>query len=147
MQSESALQLPLHAIGPHVNGAHICVWTAGQEPAPLHAAPSVAVPPVQDGLRQEVELPGYVQAAGWVPSQLPPQTVPSEAQAVRVPCGPPVAGAHVPALPAMSHASHWPPHARSQQKPSTQLPVAHSWSPPQALACVFFGTQAFVLSQ
>src|SRR5438477_464737 len=30
----------------------------------------------------------------------------------------------------MSHASHCPPHARSQQKPSTQLPDVHSWQLP-----------------
>ena len=73
VQSESALQLPLHALGPHENGAHVCVWTAGQAPAPSHEAARVAVPPAQEGLRQEVESPGYVQAAGCVPSQLPAQ--------------------------------------------------------------------------
>ena len=125
-QSESALQLPLHALGPHAYGAHVCVWTAGQAPAPAQEAPSVAVPPAHDGPRQEIESLGYVQAAGWAPSQLPPQSVPSEAQAARVPCGAPVAGEHVPTLPATSHASHWPPHARSQQAPSTHAPVAHS---------------------
>ena len=106
VQSESASQSPLHALGPHENGAHVCVWTAGQAPAPSHEAARVAVPPAQEGLRQEVESPGYVQAAGCVPSQLPAQTVPSEAQAVRVPRGAPVAGEHVPALAATSHASH-----------------------------------------
>jgi len=130
-QSESALQLPLHAVGPQIKGAHVCVWTAGQAPAPLQEAPSVALPPAQDGARQEIESPGYVHAAGWTPSQLPPHSVPSEAQAFRVPCGPPVAVEQVPALPATSHASHWPVQARSQQTPSTHCPVAHSLSPPQ----------------
>jgi len=88
-----------------------------------------------------------VQAAGWTPSQLPPQTVPSDAQALRAPCGAPVAAEQVPTLPATSQASHCPPQARSQQNPSTQKPAAHSWSPPQALACVFFATQAWLLSQ
>jgi hypothetical protein len=142
VQSESALQLPLHADGPHEKGAQVCVWTAGHAPAPSQEAPSVAVPAAQDGPRQETGSPGYVQAAGWVPSQLPPHTVPSEAQAVRCPCGAPVEGEHVPALPATSHASHWPPQARSQQTPSAQEPAAHSWSAPQVLACAFFGTQA-----
>jgi len=84
-----------------------------------------------------------VQDAGCVPSQLPPQAVPSVAQAARVPCGVPVVGEHVPTLPATLQASHCPPHARSQQNPSTQFADAHSWSPPHALACAFFGTQAF----
>ena len=85
VQSESALQLPLHAVAPHAKGAQLCVWTAGQPPAPSQDAPSVAVPAVQDGARQETESPGKVHAAGWTPSQLPPQRLPSEAQALRVP--------------------------------------------------------------
>jgi hypothetical protein len=46
----------------------------------------------------------------------------------------------VPALPATSHASHWPAQARLQQTPSTQAPVAHSAFPTHALACGFLGT-------
>ena len=84
-----------------------------------------------------------MQEAGCTPSHAPPHRVPSDAQAVRVPCGGPIAVVQVPTLPAMSHASHCPPHARSQQKPSTQLPDVHSWSLPQAAACAFFATQAF----
>jgi hypothetical protein len=133
VQSESALQLPVHAVAPQVKGAHVCVWTAGQAPAPLQEAASVAVPAVQDGARQEVESPGYVHAAGWTPSQRPPQAVPSVAQALRVPCGVPVAVEQVPTLPATSHASHWPVQARLQQTPSTHSPLAHWLSPPQAV--------------
>ena len=96
----------MHPLGPQVNGAHVCVCTAGHAPAPLQDSANVAVPPVQDGLRHAIELPGYVHDAGCVPSQLPAQRVPSEAQAVRVPCGAPVAGEHVPTLPATLHASH-----------------------------------------
>jgi len=146
-QSESALQFPVQPVGPQLKGAHVCVCTAGQAPAPSQDSPSVAIPAEQEGARHDVELPGYVQPAGWTPSQLPPQTVPSEAQALRAPCGAPVAGEQVPTLPATSHASHCPPQARSQQNPSAQEPVAHSWSPPQALACAFFATQAWLLSQ
>ena len=58
VQSESALQFPLQAVALHVKGAHACVWTAGQAPAPLQEAASVAVPAEQDGARQEVESPG-----------------------------------------------------------------------------------------
>jgi hypothetical protein len=84
-QSESALQLPAQAVGPQENGVQFWVWTGGHDPAPLHDAASVAVVPVQDGVRHEVELPGNVHDALCVPSQLPPQTVPSDAQAARVP--------------------------------------------------------------
>ena len=47
--------------------------------------------------------------------------------------------AQVPTLPGTSHASHWPPHARSQQKPSTQLPEAHCAATAQAAPCGNFG--------
>ncbi len=124
-QSESALQLPLHAVAPHVRGAQLCVWTAGQSPAPLQDAPSVAVSAVQDGARQETESPGNVHAAEWTPSQLPPHEEPSLAQAEREPCGAPLTAVQVPTLPAPSQAWHWPPQAELQQTPSTQLPLAH----------------------
>ena len=67
------------------------VWSAGQAPAPLQEAASVAVPLAQEALRHEVELPGYAQEARFEPSQLPPQALPSEVQAAW-----PVAGAWVP---------------------------------------------------
>ena len=76
-----------------------------------------------------------MQAAGWTPSQLPPQTEPSVAQAARLPCGAPIAVEHVPTLPARLHASHWPVHARPQQTPSTHSPEAHSMSAAQAVPC------------
>jgi hypothetical protein len=66
-----------------------------------------------------------VQDAVWVPSQAPPQAVPSEAQAVRVPWGAPLVGEHVPMEPVLSQAWHWPPQAVSQHTPSTQLPDVH----------------------
>jgi hypothetical protein len=46
--------------------------------------------------------------------------------AVRLPCGAPTTATHVPFEPATSHASHWPSHARSQQRPSTHAPEPHS---------------------
>ena len=58
LQSLSAEQVPLQFVGPHVYGAHDCVCTPGHAPAPSHAAASVAVPPVHEALRHEVELPG-----------------------------------------------------------------------------------------
>jgi hypothetical protein len=115
VQSESALQLPAHAVDPQENGVQSCVCGGGHEPAPSQDAASVAVVPVQEGARQETELPGNVHDAVCVPSQLPAQTVPSDAHAARVPRGAPEAGEQVPSLPATSQASHCPPQARSQQ--------------------------------
>jgi hypothetical protein len=126
VQSESALQLPAHAVGPQENGVQSCVCSAGHDPAPSQDAESVAVVPAQEAARQDTELPGKVQDAVCVPSQLPAQRVPSEAQGPRVPCGAPEAGEHVPSLPETSQASHCPPQARSQQYPSTHGPALHS---------------------
>jgi hypothetical protein len=140
LQSVSALQLPAHDVGPQVNGVQSCVWTGGHAPAPLQPAASVAVLPVHEAARQEVELPGYVHDAVCVPSQLPPHAVPSVAQAVRVPCGAPVVAEHVPTLPVLSHAWHWPLQAVSQQTPSTHSPEAHWFAPPHALPFGCFAT-------
>ena len=60
-----------------------------------------------------------------VPSQVPPQLVPSVEQALRGPTGLPVTGEQVPTFVETLHASHWPSQAESQQTPSVQKPVAH----------------------
>jgi hypothetical protein len=83
-----------------------------------------------------------VQDAVTVPLQAPPQLVPPPAQAVRSPCGAPVAGEQVPTDPATSHASHCPSQARSQQTPSTQSPVPHSPAAPQTCPGLRLGTHA-----
>src|SRR5205823_2272106 len=70
---------------------------------------------------------GYAHAEGFVPSQVPPQEEPSVAHAFRPPCGAPATAVHVPAVPARSHAWHWPSQAVSQHTPSTQWPLPH-WS-------------------
>ena len=59
------------------------------------------------------------------PAQAPPHIEPSEAQAVRTPCGEPTTALQVPTLPGTSQASHWPEQLVSQQTPSTQWPVVH----------------------
>jgi hypothetical protein len=59
------------------------------------------------------------------PSQLPPQALPSVAQAARLPCGAPATAVQVPTLPATSQAWHCPPQALLQQTPSTQLLALH----------------------
>ena len=63
------------------------------------------------------------------------------AQRRRDPWGAPTTGLHVPSLPAMSHASHWPPHARSQHTPSTQMLDVHSVPVLQDAPDAFRGTQ------
>lgn len=60
-----------------------------------------------------------------LPSHTPLQAVPSPEQAGLAPWGAPLVGVHVPTLPTLSHASHWPPQAPSQQTPSTQIPDWH----------------------
>ena len=76
-----------------------------------------------------------------MPSQVPPQAEPSEVQAVRVPCGAPeVTVVQVPALPATSHAWHWPEQAALQQTPSVQMPLTHSLPAPHPVASTFFAT-------
>jgi hypothetical protein len=57
----------------------------------------------------------------------------------RAPCGAPATFVHAPRLPATSHASHCPPHARSQQTPSTHWFEPHCQGVPQAAPFAFFG--------
>jgi len=135
------VQLPAHAVGPHVFGAQETSCSGGHEPLPSHDAASTAMPELQDGSRHVVPLPGYVQAAGWIPSQVPAQTEPSEAQAVRALRGPPATGVQVPTLPLSAQASHWPVQAVSQQTPSTQCCDPHWFAPPQACPGASSGTQ------
>jgi len=99
------------------------------------------MPELQDGSRHVVPLPGYVQAAGWIPSHVPAQTEPSEAQAVRALRGPPATDVQVPTLPFSAQASHWPVQAVSQQTPSTQCGDPHWFAPPQACPGARSGTQ------
>ena len=76
------------------------------------------------------------------PSQLPPQALPSVAQAARPPCGVPLTAVQVPTLPATSQAWHWPPQALLQQTPSTQLALVHWLFALQVAPLAFFVTQA-----
>jgi hypothetical protein len=64
-----------------------------------------------------------------------PQAVPAPGplHAARVECGDPLTVAQVPTEPPTSHASHCPPHARSQQTPSAQKPLPHSPLEPHGL--------------
>jgi hypothetical protein len=57
---------------------------------------------------------------------------PPSAHGARVPRDPPLTGLHVPSLVATSHASHWPVHAESQQRPSTHRFDPHCAAPVHA---------------
>jgi hypothetical protein len=102
---------------------------------------------VHEASRHDVESFGYVQVSVCTPSQVPPQTVPSETQADLPPRGAPTTGLHVPSLPATSQAWHWSVHAESQHSPSTQWPSEHWSSALHVAACAFFGTQVLLASQ
>ena len=136
-QSLLEAQEVLQAVAPQTYALQVCVWTAGHDP-PLHEAASVAVPLVHEAPRHCVE--GYAQEVTVTPSQLPPQEVPSVAQAVRLPCGAPVTGLQTPTMPATSHAWHSPPQAELQQTPSTQLPFPHWALAEQVPPSAIFGT-------
>lgn len=88
-----------------------------------------------------------MHAAAFVPLHLPPHVVPIAVHGVRVPTGAPVVGEHVPIFPATLHAAHCEPQAESQQTPSMQLPVAHSFEPPHDVPFGFFALQWFVAEQ
>jgi hypothetical protein len=109
-QSESALQLALHAVAPHENGVHGWVTGLGQFPLPSHVAGNVCTPPVQLASRQETDEP--TNAAHIVRSMPSQEAVaqtsasPPEGHFMRFPCGSPVTGAHVPSAPLTSQASH-----------------------------------------
>ena len=111
----------------------------------MHKAPSVAVVPAHDGVRHCVL--GYMQAVRFVPLQAPPQRLPSDAHAVRDPCGAPVTGEQVPTLAVTSQASHSPPHAALQHTPSVQIPDVHDTPVVQALPFPTLGTQIPALHQ
>jgi hypothetical protein len=117
---------------------------AGHEP-PLQLALAVATPAEQLALRHWAV--GYAQALTSAPSQAPPQSDPSVAQAGRGPWGAPLTATHWPTLPATLQAWHWPPQAWLQQTPSTQFPFPHWVEAVQATPSTFLGTQAPVPSQ
>jgi hypothetical protein len=129
----STVQSPAQAVAPHENGAHGCVRTAGQAPAPSQAAASVAVPEAHEAARHAVVAPGYAHAVIDVPLQVPPHgAAPAPAHGARAPTGAPTTAEQVPTFPATLHAWHCPPHAALQHTPSTQLPFAHSPAAAQA---------------
>ena len=120
------LEQPPEQMSPaHVLGAQVTVWLAGHAPLPSHEAATVATPLVQLSERHEVVLPGKVQDARSIPSQVPPQGA-APVQALRPVRGAPVTATHRPLFPDSAHASQFPEHALSQQTASTQNPDRQS---------------------
>jgi hypothetical protein len=86
---------------------HASVSIFGQVPVPLHCAPTVATASEHSGARHSTVGPGYTQASRLVPSQVPPQAVPSLPHFGLGACGAAfTSGEHVPAFPVMLQASH-----------------------------------------
>jgi hypothetical protein len=113
--------------------SQLAVMSSGHFPFPSQSACAVRTPAVQLAGRQVtaepvnaahpvVVLPSHVAAAHVSP--------PPSAHAVRVPCGLPFTGMHLPGRPVVesgtSQASHCPLHAVSQQTASTHSPLPHS---------------------
>lgn len=124
----SPMQSPLHWVAPHTKLPQLKVWIAGQAPAPLHPAISVAtlLAALQLSARHCLVLSGYAQLAATVPLHVPPQPVASLAHWARTaPWGLPLIGMHVPTLAGTSHASHCPVHAALQHTPSAQWLLPH----------------------
>ena len=138
MQWDGSLQLVRH-VGDADSQTYApqAVESAEQPPTPLQLPTPVAVSgePPQEAEPHVALDPGNVHALAVVPSHVGPQLVPAPApvHAPRVPWGMPSTVTHVPSFPVTSHASHFPPHALSQQSPSTQLPETHSREAPQAV--------------
>jgi hypothetical protein len=116
----------LHVDPPQTYGAQEIDCDPTHAPAPLQLPTVVAVPAVQPAPHA---LPlGSEHALRSDPLQLAAEHAGSPVpgvQAGRAPCGAPVTGVHTPAEPARLQASHWPPHAALQQRPSAQKPLAH----------------------
>lgn len=148
-QSPSTVQFPAQIVAPQAKGAQDCCCSPGQDPAPVQNASSVATSAEHVDARHCTVPPGNVQLVRLVPSQAPPHVEPSLAHGARTPRGDPTTGVHVPSAPATSHASHWPVHAVSQQKPSMHTLETHcvaveqgeplgrrSWQVPAEQNCV-----------
>jgi hypothetical protein len=140
----SDAQAPSHTdpLGSQLIAPQSCSSKAGHTPEPSQVALTMATPESHEPGRHSPVV-GYPQASRVVPSQRPPQMLPSEEQGMRPPRGGVSAGAaeHVPTLPETSQASHCPPQAASQHTPSVQNPLAQSDAVEQAIPSSSGGTQ------
>ena len=147
MQSSSVAQAVLHALpsGAQAKPSQLAVIASGHFPLPSQLDGVVNDPSLHVGARHIVSEPANAaQLAVVLPSHAPAAQGfdGSGVHAARVPCGFPFTGMHLPGRPlvesGMSHASHWPLHAVSQQTPSAQCPVPHSPSDAHALPEFFW---------
>jgi hypothetical protein len=137
MQSLSAAQVVLQAVGPQMYGVQFVVTPVGQLPAPLHVAAAVATPAVQLAPRHETVLGATWQAPPVAHSPVLPQggALPQRASAVpasvveQVPLATPVLAAE--------QAVQVPLQTASQQKLSTHEPEAHCAAAVQAVPLTF----------
>lgn len=115
---------------------------AVQAPLPSQRPRGVSLPSTHDASPQSVSGPDAKPAHlvrsfdGSQVSVLHASPAPSK-HFVRAPCGAPVMPEQVPSAPGTSHASHCPVHTESQQTPSMQKPVVHSFLLVQAEPFVF----------
>jgi hypothetical protein len=122
-QSALLAQRALHVLDPShaVLFGHAFAVDSSRVQLPLPSHLLVASLPSTQ-LEPHVIAPfGNEHVARVTPSHVAPH-VPEPAHATRDPCGIPVTAVHVPAI--LSHASHCPVHAESQQNPSTQCALA-----------------------
>jgi hypothetical protein len=116
---------------------------AVQLPVPSHARSGCATPAEQAVPEQTV--PSGQRAQAFAPSHIP--LVPHEVAGSAAHSSPgsvfAATGPHSPSKPAPRsapvHASHMPLQARSQQTPSAQKVLAHSWAAPQRAPAAFTG--------
>src|SRR5437763_1664008 len=137
----SLLHVAAHTAPEHPPVPQESCTLPGQLPDPLHIAGSVITPAEHDPARHSTVAPGYAHCVASLPSQAPPQAVPSEAHACRAPCGAPITFVQAPAEPGTSQAWHWPLQAVAQHTPSTHSPLAHWFAPPQATPGPLCGVQ------
>ncbi len=125
MQSVSAAHVSLHAVAPQTSGEQVWVATAGQAPAPLQLAASVATPLAQLAARHAVVAGATAQTPPAAQAPVFPQ---GGALPQRLSLAPVVIAAQVPLVPpvlAAEQALHAPAHAVLQQNPSAQNPDVH----------------------
>ena len=121
----SLLHVAAHTAPEHPPAPQESCTLAGQPPDPLHIAGSVITPAEHDRARHSTAAPGYAHWVASLPSQAPPQALPSESHTCRDPWGAPTTLAQLPTWPGTSHAWHCPPQAALQQTPSTHWPLPH----------------------
>lgn len=119
-------QLVLQLVVPQTYGTQLTGLGVTHAPAPLQVEVLVHETPVQVSAAQVVSVPGIgPHDVRLLPSHCAAHG-PVPVHAGRLPFGGPLTALQTPSAPLTLHASHWPPHAPSQQTPSTQKPLPQS---------------------